>query len=75
MKEHNIYADFSYTLQLGGENKLAFGAKAGATIHDRNLFSDVDPLQPGDPLFSNDVSTVTPNVGLGTFVYGENTNF
>lgn len=71
VKEHNLYADFSYTLQLGGENKLAFGAKAGATIHDRNLFSEVDPLQPGDPLFSDDVSSVTPNVGLGAFVYGE----
>ena len=29
VEENNIYGDFSYTLQLGGDHKLAFGLKAG----------------------------------------------
>ena len=29
VEENNVYGDFSYTLNLGGEHKLAFGLKAG----------------------------------------------
>ncbi|MBT8375995.1 MAG: PorP/SprF family type IX secretion system membrane protein, partial [Bacteroidia bacterium] len=31
VKETNVYADVSYTLNLGGDHRLAFGLKAGAT--------------------------------------------
>lgn len=71
IRENNIYADFSYTIPLGNDLKLAFGAKAGATIHDRNLQSDVVTVDPGDPLFSENISSTTPNVGLGAFFYSE----
>ncbi len=71
IKEHNIYGDFSYTLELGGENKLALGLKAGLTIHDRNLQSDVTTLDPGDPLFSENVNSTTPNAGIGAFFYSD----
>ena len=37
VKETNVYADISYTLKLGGEHRLAFGVKAGATFHDIGL--------------------------------------
>ena len=33
VEETNFYGDFSYTLNLGGEHRLAFGLKAGATMH------------------------------------------
>ena len=33
VEENNFYADFSYTLNLGGEHKLAFGLKGGLTMH------------------------------------------
>jgi type IX secretion system PorP/SprF family membrane protein len=33
VEENNLYGDFSYTLNLGGEHKLAFGLKAGLTMH------------------------------------------
>jgi len=71
VKEHNLYADFSYTLQLNEKSKLAFGVKAGATLHDRDLNSETIVIDESDPLFANDVSNTTGNVGLGTFLYGD----
>lgn len=71
VKETNAYADFSYTLQLGGEHKLAFGIKAGATFHDIGLTGVFVP-QPGDPFFSQNISEVTPNIGAGFFYYTDN---
>ena len=70
IKETNAYADFSYTLQLGGEHRLAFGIKAGATFHDRGL-GDIDLIDANDPFFNN-VTGVTPNVGAGAFYYTDN---
>ena len=70
VKETNTYADFSYTLQLGGEHRLAFGIKAGATFHDRGL-GDIDLIDANDPFFNN-VTGVTPNIGAGAFYYTDN---
>jgi type IX secretion system PorP/SprF family membrane protein len=70
VKETNAYADFSYTLQLGGEHRLAFGIKAGATFHDRGL-GDIDLIDANDPFFNN-VTGVTPNIGAGAFYYTDN---
>jgi type IX secretion system PorP/SprF family membrane protein len=67
VKETNVYADFSYTLNLGGEHKLAFGIKAGATFHDIGL-AGIDLIDPNDPFFQN-ISTTTPNIGAGFFYY------
>jgi type IX secretion system PorP/SprF family membrane protein len=69
VRETNVYADFSYTLNLGGEHKLAFGIKAGATFHDIGL-AGIDLIDPGDPFFQ-DISTTTPNIGAGFFYYTE----
>ena len=41
VKENNIYADFSYTIDLGEESKLALGAKAGVTSHTGTIWSNV----------------------------------
>jgi len=70
IKETNAYADFSYTLQLGGEHRLAFGVKAGATFHDIGL-ADIDLIDPNDPFFQN-INTTTPNIGAGFFYYTNN---
>lgn len=67
VKETNAYVDFSYTLKLGGEHKLAFGIKAGATFHDIGL-SNIDLINPGDPFFQN-INETTPNIGAGLFYY------
>ena len=69
VKETNVYADVSYTLKLGGEHRLAFGVKAGATFHDIGLLSNVIVNDPGDPFYSQDINTTTPNFGAGFFYY------
>ncbi|MBB4118256.1 type IX secretion system PorP/SprF family membrane protein [Mesonia hippocampi] len=70
--ETNVYADFSYTLNLGGEHKLAFGIKAGATFHKVGLYSDIGSSylpQPNDPAFSENISNTYINIGTGAFYY------
>ena len=69
VKETNAYIDVSYTLQLGGEHRLAFGVKAGATFHDIGLNSDVSVVDNTDPFFAQDISSTTPNIGAGFFYY------
>nr|WP_294936235.1 type IX secretion system membrane protein PorP/SprF [uncultured Flavobacterium sp.] len=72
VEENNIYADFSYTLNLGGEHRLALGLKAGVTFHKAGLFSDIGNgyvPQPGDVAFSENVSNTYFNVGSGIFYY------
>ena len=71
IKETNIYADFSYSLYLGGSAKLALGLKAGATFHDVGL-ADLDLQDPSDPFFSENISNTYPNVGAGAFFYTDN---
>ena len=69
VKENNIYADFSYTINVGEVSKLALGVKAGVTLHDIALNSGVTTAVAGDPLFANNVSKTNPNAGLGAFFY------
>ena len=71
VEENNVYADFSYTLNLGGEHKLAFGLKTGLTLHKVSLFDDVYPTLPdaSDPAFSENTSNSYFNIGSGLFYY------
>tara|TARA_R110002124_G_scaffold120895_7_gene279154 strand:+ start:65950 stop:66942 length:993 start_codon:yes stop_codon:yes gene_type:complete len=71
VSETNVYADFSYTLQLGATTNLALGVKAGATFHDVGLI-DLQLQDPTDPFFSQDINNTYPNVGAGAFLYGDN---
>lgn len=71
VKETNVFADFSYTLQLGNTLKLALGLKAGATFHDVGL-STLELQDPNDPIFSEDINNTYPNIGAGAFLYGDN---
>lgn len=66
VKEDNVYADFSYTLNLSDENKLAFGIKAGATFLNVRELITIDP----DPM-NIPISLVAPNFGVGAFYYNE----
>lgn len=71
VKETNIYADFSYSLNLGGSAKLALGLKAGATFHDVGL-ANLELQDPADPFFSENINNVYPNIGAGAFFYTDN---
>ncbi|NNT71247.1 type IX secretion system membrane protein PorP/SprF [Flavobacterium sp. IMCC34852] len=72
VEENNFYADFSYTLNLGGEKRLAFGLKAGLTMHkiDFNYIFETLP-QPvsQDPFSASNPNNTFLNVGSGVFYY------
>lgn len=69
VEENNLSADFSYTLNLGGERRLALGLKAGLAMHKAD-FGLVIPTLP-DP--NDEAWLATPsskfNVGTGLFYY------
>jgi len=71
VEENNIYGDFSYTLNLGGEHKLAFGLKAGLTLHKVDLFSRIYSTLPqaNDPAFAQNTNNTYFNIGSGFFYY------
>jgi len=71
VNEQNAYADFSYTLNLGGEHRLALGLKAGATFQRIGLNSDIASTLPqiGDEAFAEDTNNIYLNIGTGLFYY------
>lgn len=71
VSENNLYADFSYTLQLGGEHKLAMGMKAGLSMLKIGLNSQVASTLPvrSDGAFAQDTNSANFNLGTGLFYY------
>lgn len=72
VEENNLFVDFSYTLNLGGKHRLAFGLKTGATIQNIGLFSDIgNGFVPdaSDEAFSENTSNTYLNIGSGVFYY------
>lgn len=69
--ENNIYADFSYILNLGGEHKLAAGIKAGASLLKVGTFTQINHTlsDQTDGAFSANTSKTNLNVGTGLFYY------
>ncbi|AFU68414.1 hypothetical protein P700755_001528 [Psychroflexus torquis ATCC 700755] len=66
--ETNLYADISYTIDVGQNSKLAFGIKAGATLQNSN-FTDLYLQDEMDPAFQEDLSEIYPSVGAGVLYY------
>jgi type IX secretion system PorP/SprF family membrane protein len=64
-----LYADFSYTINLSQETKLAFGVKGGFSYYkvDEALFDDPDVYN--DPYFQEKLNRWTPNIGAGIYVH------
>lgn len=72
VEETNVYADFSYTLNLGDDRRLAFGLKGGGTFHKVGLFSEIgDGYVPDldDPAFQQNSNKSFLNLGTGFFYY------
>jgi type IX secretion system PorP/SprF family membrane protein len=69
--ETNLYGDFSYTLKLAGEHRLAFGMKAGATFQKIGLNSQIASSLPvpTDGAFAEDTNNTNLNIGSGVFYY------
>jgi type IX secretion system PorP/SprF family membrane protein len=71
VEENNVYGDFSYTLNLGGERRLALGLKAGVTFQKIGLRSIIQPTlpDPNDGAFQEDTNNTKLNIGTGLFYY------
>jgi type IX secretion system PorP/SprF family membrane protein len=71
VEENNVYGDFSYTLNLGGERRLALGLKAGVTFQKIGLKSIIQPTlpDPNDGAFQEDTNNSKLNIGTGLFYY------
>jgi type IX secretion system PorP/SprF family membrane protein len=72
VEETNIYGDFSYTLNLGGEHRLAFGLKAGATMHKidfETIYPTLPQPTPSDPFSASNPNSTFLNIGSGVFYY------
>jgi type IX secretion system PorP/SprF family membrane protein len=68
VKEQNLFADFSYTINTSEEGKLAFGIKAGFTFHNLNEASLI-AIDPNDPSILDFDNRTFPNFGAGAFYY------
>lgn len=66
LSEQNVYGDFSYTVQVNDEAKLAFGLKAGVTFLSAPL-SFLNTVDSGDIAFRNNLNRTTPNFGVGLY--------
>lgn len=67
--ETNSYADFSYTIRVAEEGKLAFGLKGGVTLHHVDV-GLLDPLVLGDENVLNiNPNETYPNFGTGIYYY------
>ncbi len=71
IEETNVYADLSYTLQLNGDHRLAFGVKGGVTLHKIDFLTIYKTLPDiTDGVFAkSNPSTSTMNIGTGLFYY------
>ena len=68
LNETDVYLDFSYRIQLAESTNLYMGLKAGGS------FINIDLNSLGimnDPVFTENVSRLNPNVGIGFLLKGE----
>jgi type IX secretion system PorP/SprF family membrane protein len=69
-----VYADanFSYSLKMGEEGKLAFGLKAGVRVLSVD-WSRGRYYQEGDPLLNTNINNkINPTIGAGIYYYTDN---
>jgi type IX secretion system PorP/SprF family membrane protein len=72
VKETSVFADVAYVIPLGESRKLSFGVKAGASFFSTNFNGFKYTSDLPDPAFANNLSNTYPNVGVGTYYFGEN---
>ncbi|WP_228455043.1 PorP/SprF family type IX secretion system membrane protein [Polaribacter haliotis] len=69
VQEQNLYGDFSYTIDVSEQGKLAFGLKAGATFFNVCI-PCLTRTDIGDESYVNqNANKVLPNFGVGAFYY------
>nr|WP_245895715.1 type IX secretion system membrane protein PorP/SprF [Flavobacterium album] len=69
--ETYVNGNFSYTIPLGLDTKLAFGLRAGARMLNID-WSKGRAYQDGDPLLNTNINNrINPTIGSGIYVYDE----
>ena len=69
VKEENLYADYSYKIDISDKGKLSFGIKAGVTFQKIDFLSLSSDME-GDPLVDrSNLNETYPNFGAGTYYY------
>ncbi|TRW23537.1 type IX secretion system membrane protein PorP/SprF [Flavobacterium zepuense] len=64
-----VDANFSYSINVGLESKIAFGLKAGARVLDID-WSKGRYYQEGDPLLNTNINNkINPAIGAGIYYY------
>lgn len=67
--ESNVAVDFSYTLPVNDDDlNFAFGLKAGVHLLDVD-FRKLDTYNPLDNLLQENINKVSPQIGLGAYLY------
>ena len=62
-----IYLSYAYRIKTGTRSFLSFGLMGGVHLQ-LNRLGDVNPTEPGDPVFSANTPLVgTPNFGFGMY--------
>lgn len=64
-----VYGDFSYTIQVGANTKLALGLKGGFTNYNLDQELLTDPSVINDPFFNDIGNRWSPNIGLGGYLH------
>jgi type IX secretion system PorP/SprF family membrane protein len=71
VRQTMVFADYSYTVQVTKESKLAFGLKAGFNIL-KTYFSEIPLTEPNDESFTDVPISWKPNFGFGAYYYSKN---
>lgn len=70
VEQLGFFVDVAYRIHFDNA-KLSFGLKGGVNIFQGN-FSELNPLDPDDIVFQDDVSSeVSPNFGFGVMYYSD----
>lgn len=71
--ENDLAASLSYTIDTGGDYKLAFGLKGSVSMFSVD-FAKLNIYDPGDPRFQYNIDNkITPNIGVGFYWYSDKT--
>ena len=70
--QNGLFLSYSYTVNISERSTIAFGLRGGFNSY-RILYSQLNVLEPGDPLFETDLNhRVFPNCGTGVhFTYAD----
>lgn len=69
--EQNVFADFSYNLEVGDYSNLAFGIKGGFTFLKADLVSLYLGDDTPDDAYLENINRSMGNVGVGLFYYSD----